>query len=748
MAREVKKAICHFCHDRCRVLVPTENGRVVGPAEEDPTYPLGGVVPPVSACMKARTIQEFMEHPDRLSFPEKRVGERGEGKWQRITWEQAFDEIAEKLQSLKDKYGGETLAISQGTLRTHSQFRPRFMHLFGSTNYGGAGRICNDPNLVTSTAMFGWVLRPPFVAPHEKPAAQMEGLTKCYLLAGMDPSQSFHRAWRSIRQGKELGMKLIVLDPRRTQSAELADIHLQLRPGTDIAVLMSMVNVIIEEGLYDKEFVDKWCHGFDKVVERAREFPPEKVAEISWVPADKIREAARMYATNRPAFSFHGMGIEHYPNHIEAIQSRYILAAITGNIDVPGGHYITGPAKDMITESDLEGREFLTPELKKKQLGAERFPLLSYPGYDAIMPDVLRVWKHTPYVVSSLCQGHIPTILRAVITGEPYPIRAMICSANNPMVTGGNTKLWYKALKSLDLYVVCEYWETPGACLADYKLPVASWLERPFFYSFGGMETMLIGGEQAVPEKIPGEYDRKTDYDIFRALAIRLGWAEYWPWENLEQTYDYQLSPRGITYKQFMAQGGFEVDPMEYRKHEKVGFGTPTGKVELYSTIFEQLGFDPLPHYEETYENPISAPEVAEEFPLYCVTGSRFLPYFHTEQRHIDSIRKRRPYAHVQIHPETAQKYGIKNGDWVWIESPRGRIRQVCELFDGTDPRIVYPEHGWWYPELPGEEPWLHGVWESNANVLTDDDPDYCSKIAGGWPLKVALCKIYKCKVY
>lgn len=748
MARETKRAICHFCYGRCRVLIHTENGRFVG-SDEDTTYPLGPHDPPTQACLKRVYYKEFIDHPQRLSFPLKRVGEKGEGKWRRISWDQAFDEIANKLQKLKDKYGPETLSLTSGTLRTTGQFRGRFFHLFGSPNYCAvAGRICHDPHIMTALAVVGWLPRIAVTYPHEDPGGAVKGRTRCFLLAGIDPSQSFGRAWRSIQEGKAKGMKLIVLDPRRTKTAEIADCHLQLRPATDTAVLMAMVNVIIQEGLYDKEFVTKWCHGFDEVMERAKEYTPEKAAEISWVPADKIREAARMFAANKPAQSWSGMGLEHYPNHIEAIHARYILTAITGNIDIEGGMYIPGPPKDLITESDFDLEEMLPEEQRKKQIGADRFKLLSLPGYDAMKGPIRQVWGHMPWVTTSLASAHAPSVLRAIVSGKPYPVRAMFCSANNPMVDGGNTKMWYKALKALDLYVVCDYWMTPSACLADYALPTASWLERPFMYAYGGGDTVVVGGEQALPASVRGKYDRKTDYDFFRGLAIRLGQAEYWPWENLEQVYDHQLSPRGITWRQFIDQGGFYKDPEEYRKHEKVGFGTKTGKVELYSTVLEQLGYDPLPRYEESSENPVTQPELAKEYPLYCVTGSRFLPYFHSEVRHIDSIRKRRPYPHVQIHPDTAKKYGIKSGEWVWIESPRGRIRQQCELFDGTDPRVVYPEHGWWFPELPAEEPWLHGVWESNANVLTNDDPDVCSKIAGGWPLKMSLCKIYPCKTY
>jgi anaerobic selenocysteine-containing dehydrogenase len=245
-----------------------------------------------------------------------------------------------------------------------------------------------------------------------------------------------------------------------------------------------------------------------------------------------------------------------------------------------------------------------------------------------------------------------------------------------------------------------------------------------------------------------GEYDRKTDYEILRELGMRLGQDGKWPWKDLEEVYDYMLEPMGLSFKEFMDRDGFHFPPDKYRKHETIGFATATGKVELYSTVLEKLGYDPLPKYEEPFETPISRPDLVKDYPLMLITGGRFLPMYHSEHRQIDSVRRKHPYPLVQIHPDTAKELDINDGDWVWVESPRGTIRMKCQLLEGIDPRVVHCEHGWWYPELPGEEPWLHGVWESNVNVLTDDEPDHCNPISGGWPLRTALCRVYRAKQY
>jgi anaerobic selenocysteine-containing dehydrogenase len=361
-------------------------------------------------------------------------------------------------------------------------------------------------------------------------------------------------------------------------------------------------------------------------------------------------------------------------------------------------------------------------------------------GYDLIKQYAKTMW--TRGVVGL---AHAPSLYRAIITQQPYPVKALITLSSNPMVTQANTKLVYKAIKSLDLYMVMDSWMTPSAGLADYVLPAACWLERPQFFAGEG----IVAGEAVMPAQVDGKYDRRTDYDFWRGLGMRLGQEEYWPWKNQEQAFDYVLESVGYKFKDFVDKaGGFLLPSAEERKYERQGFGTPTGKVELYSTILEKLGYDPLPCYYEPAESPVNNPDLAKDYPLILITGGRHQPYYHSEHRQIDSLRRRHPEPIMQIHPQKALELGIEDGDWVWIETPRGRVRQKCQYFEGIAPRVVHAQHGWWFPELPGEEPWLHGVWESNINVITDDDPEHCNQITGGWPLRGELCRVYKVKAY
>ena len=287
---QVKKTVCMWCHDHCKVEVHVKDGQLIG-VEGDREHPRKAILKPtVGACPRARAASEWFHHPDRLSYPLKRVGGSGEGRWQKISWEQALDEIAQKLAVVKREYGAEAIATSSGTYRTHDEYRRRFLNLLGSPNCIGQGHICWGVNNMVSAALTGLCCNA--VTPRA-------GVTKCILLLGTNPRQAERGSWHVILDAKDKGAKLIVVDPRYTEVAERADIWLQLRPGTDCALLMGMINVIINEGLYDNEFVEKWCYGFDKLAERARDYPLEKVAEITWVPAEKIKQLECMLPISR-----------------------------------------------------------------------------------------------------------------------------------------------------------------------------------------------------------------------------------------------------------------------------------------------------------------------------------------------------------------------------------------------------------------------------------------------------------------
>ncbi|MCB2192660.1 MAG: molybdopterin-dependent oxidoreductase [Deltaproteobacteria bacterium] len=723
---EVKKSYCGLCHPRCGTLLHIEDGKVVK-ITGDPDHPIThGAI-----CQRGRLMLDHIYHPQRLNYPLKRVGERGQGQWQRVSWEQALDEVAEKLASLREQYGAETLTFTHGTKRTYHWDCRRFFNLFGSPNTCGVNNICMCPSYATEYATYGGM-----TFGGEVMAA------RCVVLWGCNASKSNPNVLTpQIVMARKNGAKLIVIDPRRTKEAEQADFWLQIRPGTDLALMLAWIRLIIAEDLYDHDFVANWTVGFEELKEAVEAYTPEKASEITMVPAELIVESARMYATTSPAVIPFGLGLDKQGvNSTQCARGRAIIRAITGNLEVPGGDIfsLAGEIGKIHDWEHLEINDTLPQSQRDKQLGADKYPFFGFPGWE--MNQAANHKLPAGYVAppeawhSNL--AHAREVFDAIITGEPYPVTAAITLANNPLLALPNTKRVFEALQALELYVVMEYYMTPSAAMADYVFPSSSTVEQPELW-------LTSGFCLPCPQGIEPLYERRNSYDFYRGLGLRLGQEEYWPWETVEEVYDYCLEPIGLNYKKLVEQNGV-FGQREYRRYEQHGFGTPSGKVELKSSIFEELGADPLPKYKEPAWSPVSTPDLAEEYPLILITGSRFMPMYHSEQRQIEKARQKVPDPLVSINPETAEKYGLSEGDWAVISTPQGSIRQRVKLSDAIHPQMADTQHSWWFPERDPNLPGLFGVFESNANVLCPDDPEFCSPEIGSWPHSALLCRIEK----
>ncbi|MDP2727639.1 MAG: molybdopterin-dependent oxidoreductase [Dehalococcoidia bacterium] len=733
MATEVKRVLCYFCHQRCGLLVEVEDGKATR-VRGNPNHLFRGF-----SCVKGRASIEYHDHPDRLNYPLKRVGDRGENKWQRIPWEQALDEIASRLASIKREYGPEALVTAEGTHRTNIQWALRaFMHLYGTPNMISAGTICYCNTTTVHLATYGW---------YGATAGASTADASCVVQWGHNPHQCYPLEYETLRRvKKDKGTKIIVVDPRRTETAKLADIWLPIRPATDAAMALAWLNVIINEGLYDRDFVDKWTLGFDQLRDRVQEYTPRKVAEITRVPEEDIREAARLFATVKPAFLGHGLATDQIGrNSSQAIRAFCCLRTITGNLDTKGGERLgrTGDLKKFVWDGDLDCGDQMPVEQWQKQLGSDRFRLQSYPGWKLLSEPFQRVYGHglATYPVSFASPMYV---WDAILTAKPYPVKAFIAQGNNTLLCFANTRKVYQALKAVDLLVVMDYWLTPTALLADYALPAATWLERDDVCAVasGDMGNMLVASERAVPPL----YERRTDYDFWRGMAFRLGLDKGFPWkDSLAEMWDYRLKPMGLTFKELLERN-YYAPGGEYKKYEQIGFATPSGKAELYSSIFEKLGYDPLPSYEEPAESPERTPELVAEYPLILTTSPRHAEAYHSEHRQIRSLRRRHPDPQVEIHERTAERLDISHGDWVYVETRRGRIRMRAKVTSDIVEDVVTTEHSWWFPEEPEEEPFLEGVWVSNANLLTSDSLEDADPMCGGWTNRGLLCKVYRVK--
>lgn len=747
---EVRKILClppTGC-SHCGLLARVKDDKIVG-MRGNPEHPgsRGHV------CRERFPhLIKWLEHPDQLMYPLKRAGERGENQWQRISWDQALDEIADKLKQIKAQYGAESLVSTEGIADIHG-LRMRFLNLFGNPgNINCAAPICNCGKRAMCGALGG-------ALPSNRGALTREAVTssKAFFVLGRTIDQSMPMAWRDLRNylKEEPRPKVVVIDPRRTKLAESADIHLQIRPGTDTAMFLAWINVIIEEGLYNKAFVDKWTFGFEQLKQRASEYTPERVAEITWIPAEKIRECAELYGRSKPATIITGLGLDMMGlNGMRAEHARLCLQAITGNLEALIYERPQGPGpiingKMGIREAMLQMEEKCLPEQRKKQIGSDRFQLMAWPAYEITSKNYKEVYGIPQCMAGHNFVAHQPSVWRAIVEGKPYPVKAMITWSSNILVTAANTKLVYKALKSqnLELHVVLDTFMTPTALLADYVLPAASKFEKPYCTSYEDFLPMFEAGERAI--KPMGE--RRTDYEFWRGLAIRLGLGDYFPWKTDEEFAEYRLEPLGMTFKEaateryIISSEPWTYETINTKTGKPTGFATPSGKFELYSNVFKELGQDPLPFFEEPAESPIRTPDVARDYPLILTTCARVLPFFESMHHQLGmGLREQHPEPLVEIHPETAQELGIADGDWVYIETRRGVITQKARVTDSIHPQVVNAESNWWFPEQPAQEPWLHGLWQSNTNVLTMDDPDACDRLSGGAAMSALLCKVYK----
>lgn len=694
-SEQVIRSNCRGCHGGCGVLVHVKDG-VIAEIEGDPECPSNHG----TLCPKGLAFKQLVYHPDRVIYPQKRVGKRGEGKWERITWDEALDTIVTKYKEIIPEYGPESIVVGQGTGRAYAGFLLRFANSLGTPNVLTAGHMCYISRIGATLITCGGL-----------PVVDYAGKPKCVLIWGNNVVWTHSDEYRSNQVPDALadGAKLIVIDPRLTYLAGRADIWLQLRPGTDTALALGMANVIINEGLYDKEFVKKYTHGWDEFVERVREYPLDKVEEITWVPAEKIRAAARLYAETKPAAIHWGVAIEQNINCTDNNRILTDLMAITGNLDAPGGNVFFVPPKVRnISEFGLS-RE-MSEGQRAKTLGGDTYKLAK------------RVALVTPKLVWD-----------AILTGKPYPIKALQLHGTNPLITRANAREVYKALSEVEFLSVADFFMTPTAELADIFLPASTWLELNYL---GGYHTR--SGYFYPMKKIVQIGECWQDHKMFNELGKRMGLQNKW-FDTVEDGIDYILEPSGLTWEKLKDMPYLRGD-MEYKKYEKKGFSTPTRKVELYSTTFEKWGYDPLPTYRETPESPVSTPELAREYPLILNAGARSKSLYHSEHRMVPWLRELQPYPEVEIHPDTAAKLGIKDGDWVWIESPRGRVKQIARLTTGIDPRVVAAPHGWWYPEIKTPD---HGWDKSNINILTDNDPAGYDPYMGSTNLRVLLCKIY-----
>jgi anaerobic selenocysteine-containing dehydrogenase len=709
--RHTVSGVCGICPSGCGVDIELVDGAIerITPHKDHPM----GIV-----CPRGVHAKDIVYSPDRLQYPLARIGERGEGRFERISWDDAMGRIAERLLAIRDRTGPQSVmtymgrgVFDKGLVEvfappgTSSYPLKSLIFPFGSPNNTGCGSVC-----FISYGMLAAI--PTFGLPIDQTYADFRNAGLIVIWGANPATDSPPMTMKRIKQARRRGAHVIAIDHMRSQAAAQADQYIPIRSGTDGALALGMINVIIREDLYDHDFVENWTTGFAALGDYVRDFTPEAVERITGVPAETVAETARLLAGTRPATLSMYTGLEYTNSGVQNLRAVFSLFAITGNIDVKGGIVLRANTKAPYQRTDI------APPPDPKPIGYDKYPMFC-----------------------DLTKGaHFMEAPRAILEDDPYPVRALIIAGASILTGYPNPDLWKRCLASLDLLVTIDRFMTADGQFADFVLPATTYFENFSYNKFPG----FIQLRQRVIEPI-GE--ARSDYRIFTDLARRLGYGDMFPADETAlidfvmdghpvSVDELHRSPDGV---RFGAKSG-----EKYRKYEtgqlrddgKPGFNTPSGKVEIASSVLAGYGYDALPVYTEPVEGPLADPETARDYPLVLNTGARIQSTFRSQHLNIPSLLKMQPAPLVLLHPDDAAARGICDGERVRVRTRRGAVVYTAAVTDAMTRGGVEVNVG-------GGGPLQAEAWRTaNTNELTDfhnRDP-----ISGFPVFKALLCQVEK----
>ncbi len=703
---EKRPAICGVCPGGCAVEVTLDGGRLVN-VQSLQGAPFGNL------CIRGKHGPEVVYAKERLKTPLIRVGERGEGKFRLASWDEALDYTVQKMQSIKDKYGPQALVSHSGrgafeqsmldfcNIKTDT-VASKLLLPFGSPNIASCGSLC--------FVSFG-ILAP--MVNFGIPGTALEpdlANSKLMVIWGSNPiTDSPPFLFKKIVNAKKNGLKIIAIDHMQTDIAQRADQWVAVRSGTDGALALGMINVIIQEELYDRDFVQNWTVGFAELSDYVQEFTSEAVERITRVPAQTVVDLAREIATTKNACLRTYTGLEYTNSGVQNIRAVYILFAITGNLDVPGGLYINLPSGSTVDQEEFPQPDGVLP------IGAREYPL---------------------FYELTRC-AHYMELPKAVLEGDPYPVKGLLINGASTITSYPQPEIWTEVYRNLEFMLVIDIIMTSDAMFSDVVLPSATYYEINSYQRYPGYVRL----RKKVIEPI-GESRNCTL--IIAELAKRLGYGHLYPQSeeevltkafagNPELLELLKHSPDGVKvavperrYKKYTTG--------QLRKDGRPGFPTASGKLEIASSLLAKHGYDKLPVYINPLEGPLRNPELAQDYPLVLNTGARIQSTFRSQHLNVPGLVKLQPKPQVLINPADAGDRGIKDGDKVMVITQRGRVTFYARVTEKVLPGQVEVNMG-------GGNPAQVEAWrEANANVLTDfanRDP-----ISGFPVFKALLCQI------
>ncbi|MGB6873833.1 MAG: IscS subfamily cysteine desulfurase [Dehalococcoidia bacterium] len=710
---EWRKGLCGICPAGCWVEVGFANGRLAD-IRADSSHTLGMI------CRRAKHAPEIVYSKHRLRHPLKRAGYKGSYNFKRVSWEEAYELIARSLLKIKQESGPEAVSIYTGRgaqeLSLCDLYQPKgvvvssasnILFPFGSPNTMGVGALC-----YVSLHM---------IAPHVTMGRmQMNMFTdienaEIVVVWGTNPATDSPPAdMQRLEAAAKHGAKIVVIDPRRTETAIRANAQwIPIRPGTDGALALSMIEVMIDEDLYDEDFADNWCYGFDELKTYVQHFQPEVVQSITWVPADTIRDLARRICKASGASLLMYTGLEYSNSGVQSARAVLTLFALANQIDVPGGIGLT-------------------------MLNSE-FPINRSCNIDNPNLDLAIGRSEFPVYASYRGEAHTIALVDSVLKSHPYRTRALIIHGASLLTSWPQTSIWREILSKLDFVVCIDRQLTADAAYADIVLPATTMFENYSYMTYGPIFCLRERMIEPVGEA-------RNDYLIMAELARHLGYGHLFP-QTEEEMLRFVLEGSGYTLEDVKASGGWVRIPtpmMEYKKWQKgglrrdgkSGFDTPTGKFEIWSTILEEYGYEPLPKYIEPTEGPLGSPKLVGSFPLVFNSGARPQTDFRSQHHGIEGLVTDTPEPIVEINIEDAEKRDIRSGDLVRVITPRGSVPFRAKVTDDIAKGCIECMFGGGTPV--GPKAWQ----EWNVNELTDIS-NYDS--ISGFPVyKALLCDVQK----
>ncbi len=785
-AKKEKKEVRTYCplsKSRCAIICTVEDGRLTG-VRKDPEHPNCA-----NLCPKGIAAPELVYHPERLKYPLRRTNPKTAAipAWERISWEEALGVISRKFCEVKERYGAESVVFGKGAsggspANDYKDWVTRLAYAFGTPNWDlGTTHICNWHKDNGSHYTYGANI----------PMPHFEE-TRCILLWGHNPAHTWRRHEERIKAARARGARVIIIDPRRNETWREGDLWLAVRPGTDGALALGMLQVMISENLYDDEFVRRWTTA-PLLIRRDTGRYVRSEGEAAGRPGDYLawdldRDAPLSYDPSHKTYARQGrLALEGAftlslasGEEVEVTPVFQLLKEMVADYTPEAVAAITGVAPEMIREATrlfstskpacyytYNGIEQHTNAMQTSRAIAIFFSLsgnFDVPGGNVIFPRIktnkIDGKKEFPPEKKPLGKDKRPLgpgnvqakdLYEALFTEKPYPVKALMAFGGNVLTANGDSLRGRQALEKLDFFVQVDQFETPAGRMADILLPAATPWESFFLKTTFEGDEKTSSYVQLMPQVIPPLAEARPDIDIICALAEKMGLGDKFWNGDVEAAFNHELAPSGLTVADLRKNPGgiFVPLPVRFQKFKEPegegvkGFATPTGLVEIYSENYLDKGYDPLPRYKEPMISPVSQPELAKKYP-FILTNFKLLVYCHGQHRGLPMLRKIVPDPYVEINARRAAELKIADGEWVIMETPQGAIRLKARLNESLAPEVVCTQHGWWQGctalGLPAYDPFSDAG--ANVNLLVANDLH--DPITGCVPHKSNLCNIRK----